>query len=126
MKDLEVWCRRMDEVPALAAALREEALEGVETDRRSLRGAISVSEDRFLCVAIPYMDGWKAYLDGAPVKLYRANTAFMGIEVPAGEHEVELRYRLPGLSAGLAMTCAGLLVVAAYATVSIRRRRCAD
>ena len=119
---LEVWCRRMEEIPALTAALREEALENVTTDRRSLRGTISVSGDRFLCVALPYMDGWTAYLDGAPVKLYRANTAFMGIEVPAGDHTVELRYRLPGLLPGLAMTCAGLLSVAAYAAVSARRR----
>ena len=74
-----------------------------------MTGTVSVSKDKFLCLSIPYMDGWKAYIDGEEAKLYRANTAFMGVEVPTGEHEIELRYWIPGLTIGLLMSGAGLI-----------------
>jgi len=35
---------------------------------------------------------WKAYLDGQPTALYRANISFKGLWIPTGEHEVDLRY----------------------------------
>jgi hypothetical protein len=37
--------------------------------------------------------GWLATLDGEPVPLLRANVAFRGVAVPAGEHVVEMHYR---------------------------------
>jgi hypothetical protein len=40
-----------------------------------------------------YYHNWKAFVDGAAVPLWRANYAFQAIEVPAGEHEVVLRYQ---------------------------------
>jgi hypothetical protein len=43
-----------------------------------------------------YTTSWKAYLDGQPVELIRANQAFKGIKVPAGEHTVEFSYHPPG------------------------------
>ena len=36
---------------------------------------------------------WRASVDGAGARLWRANHAFQALAVPAGEHRVELRYR---------------------------------
>ena len=84
-------------------------------------GTISVSTDKFLCLSIPYMKGWKAYVDGEEVTLYQANTAFMGVELPAGEHVVSLRYWIPGLTAGLIMS--GIGVVCLIVIIVFSRRR---
>jgi uncharacterized membrane protein YfhO len=51
---------------------------------------------------------WKAYVDGAPAKLWRANHAFQAVEVPAGEHRVRLRYedrmfKIGALISGIAL-----------------------
>ena len=35
---------------------------------------------------------WKAYVDGKQVPLWRANHAFQAVEVPAGQHRVEIVY----------------------------------
>jgi len=43
-----------------------------------------------------YTTSWKAYVDGNPVELLRANQAFKGIKVPAGEHVIEYSYHPPG------------------------------
>ena len=49
----------------------------------------------FLVIADAFYPGWEATLDGAPRPIYPANVAFRAIAIPAGEHTVCLRYRLP-------------------------------
>ena len=43
-----------------------------------------------------YTSSWKAFLDGMPVELLRANGAFKAIKVPAGVHKIEFSYHPPG------------------------------
>lgn len=47
-----------------------------------------------------YYPAWKAYLDGKPVKLYRAFTTLRAVEVPKGQHTVALRYESSAFSLG--------------------------
>ena len=113
LDNIEVWCRPMDDYAAQVAVLGEETLQNVQTNWRGLTGDILVSKDKLLCIAIPYLNGWTAYVDGERVPLYRANTAFMAVEMTAGEHSVELRYWMPGLTAGLMLSGIGVLCFAA-------------
>jgi len=106
---LEIWCQPMESYGEQVNALREEVLENVETNWRGLTGTISVSKDKMLCIAVPYDEGWTAYVDGQKVKLYQANTAFMAVELPAGDHEIELRYWTPGLTVGIALSIFGVI-----------------
>ena len=36
--------------------------------------------------------GWKAYLDGKEVPIYKANFAFRAVPIPAGKHSLRMRY----------------------------------
>jgi Bacterial membrane protein YfhO len=65
-----------------------------------------------LIVSDELAPGWTATLDGAPIPLYFANVAVRGVALPAGRHRVELRYRTPGLTAGLWLSALGLLLCA--------------
>ncbi|HET7343700.1 MAG TPA: YfhO family protein, partial [Methylomirabilota bacterium] len=40
-----------------------------------------------------WFPGWRARVDGRPATLWRADHAFRAVAVPAGRHEVELRYQ---------------------------------
>jgi hypothetical protein len=40
-----------------------------------------------------WFPGWLATVDGRPAPLLRANVAFRGVVVPAGEHVIEMHYR---------------------------------
>lgn len=56
---------------------------------------------------------WKAFVDGQPVKLLRANFIMRGIQVPQGSHEVEMRYQQEANSLWIsfATMAAGVLLV---------------
>ena len=51
---------------------------------------------------------WKAYVDGQPTRLWRANHAFQALQVPADRHKVELIYRDRGFLCGLIISEATL------------------
>jgi hypothetical protein len=63
----------------------------------------------YLVLLDSYYPGWRAYLDGAEVSILRANYAFRAVEVPAGKHHVEFRYRPRVFYAGLTITCLALI-----------------
>lgn len=126
LEDLEIWCQPMDSYGERIDALREEALENVETNWRGVTGTISVSRDKMLCVALPYDSGWSAYVDGERVKLYQANTAFMALELLPGDHTVELTYWTPGLTAGILLSCAGAAGVVILVVWQRKKRKRED
>jgi uncharacterized membrane protein YfhO len=43
-------------------------------------------------IAQAFYHPWRAYVDGKPARLWRANHAFQALEMPAGHHEVKLVY----------------------------------
>lgn len=48
-----------------------------------------------------YFPGWEASVDGEPVDVLRANLIQRAVEVPAGKHVIEMRYRPKSFAAGL-------------------------
>jgi hypothetical protein len=92
-------------------------------------GAVAVSAARFspqrieadvkagnaamLVIAQMYYHPWRAFVDGRPTRLWRANYGFQALEVPAGAHHVALVYddRRFHLGAAISlMTLAGCLI----------------
>lgn len=79
--------------------------------RLALRGA----GPGLLVVAEGWDPGWSATLDGASAPVLKVNAVQIGVVLPAGFHDVELRHAPRGFGAGLALAGAALvgLVVAA-------------
>ena len=123
LEDIQIWCQSMDGFAAQAAALRAEPLEDIKTNWRGLTGRVELSEDKILCLALPWLDGWTAKVDGQPAALLHVNTAFMGLELPAGEHEIQLQYWMPGLTKGLVLTALGALGCAGLALACRRKEK---
>ena len=69
----------------------------------------------WIVIAETHWPGWRAYVDGKPVRPHYANHAFLGVHVPAGTHRVRLVYLPRAFTtgraiSGLALLVAGLLV----------------
>jgi len=85
---------------------------------------VEAAADAHLLVAVTHAPGWRAVVDGRPATVVRADYAFMAVPVPAGRHEVELRYVPRGFAAAvaLALVGAGLFVAGGVGCVAVRRR----
>jgi hypothetical protein len=67
---------------------------------------------RLVVISQTYYPAWKAYVDGRPTKIWRANYAFQALEVPAGHHQIQLCYEDKKLLAGAVLSGLGLLASA--------------
>lgn len=87
-----------------------------------LKGTIDVQEDGVFVTSVPYEAGWKLKVDGHTREINELiGGAWISTSLSAGEHQIELSFRPPGLIAGLLITLAsiGLLIAAEW----WRRRR---
>lgn len=81
--------------------------------------AVTATHPAVLVVTESYDPGWRAWVDGTPAPVWRANAIFRGVPVPVGDHRVEMRYRPPSVAWGAAASAVGV----ALAGVLIGRRR---
>lgn len=105
---LSVISQPMDQIDAQTSALAEESLENIVIDINEIRGTVSGSKEKLLCIAVPYSKGWTAYVDGAETEVKCVNGVYNGFEITPGEHEIIMVYRTPGLSLGLLLGLAGV------------------
>jgi hypothetical protein len=70
-----------------------------------------------------YPKGWKAFVDGQPVKIYKTNYLFRSVIVPEGSHEVEFRFESPAFKAGLAVSGISWLIIVVLFGLSVVQRR---
>ncbi len=54
---------------------------------------VTTANTRVIVISSTYDPGWKATLDNTPVNVIRVNHAFMGVQVPPGDHTLRLYYR---------------------------------
>ena len=87
------------------------AVRVVDYQPDSLRLSVRAPQPAFLVLAENFYPGWHARIDGAPTDIVRTDIAFRGLVVPAGAHEVSMRFQpviLP-VSLGISLVTALLL-----------------
>jgi hypothetical protein len=84
---------------------------------------VQASRAGLLFLSEVYYPAWRARIDGEPVRIYKTNTAFRGIVVPAGSHEVTFRYSAAEFRTGFAASGLSAAGVALWLLVGLVRRR---
>ncbi len=120
---LSVICQPVETFDDRVNALKADPVEGLAFDTNKITGSVDLDAPKAVYFSVAYSEGWQATVDGAPAKVYRANTGFMAVVCDEGAHDIELTYRTPGLNAGIALTCFGIVVVAAIALLSVLRSK---
>jgi hypothetical protein len=82
----------------------------------------TVAEPVLLILSDTHAPGWRAWDNGRPVTILRANHALRAVYLTPGSHVVEFRYRQPSFWAGLAVTGLTTLALLFGAVVVWRRR----
>jgi hypothetical protein len=71
---------------------------------QSVDAEVEAAEPSLVVVAQTYHHDWRAYVDGRPAHLLRANYAFQAFPVPPGRHHVRLAYEDRAFQFGAAVS----------------------
>lgn len=83
-----------------------------ECKNGNIKGHVLVNSGRNnLFISVPYIDGWKAYINGEETNIIPAmNETFISLMIPGnGEYEIELKYKCPYLQEGIICSIIGVI-----------------
>ncbi|MCU1229272.1 MAG: hypothetical protein JWO97_2156 [Acidobacteria bacterium] len=86
-------------------------------DRLDLRIDAQLDAASWIVISQTAWRGWQATIDGRDAPLWFGNHAFLAAHVPAGHHELVLRYRPRSFFIGLGLTLSTLIALIAIAVV---------
>jgi hypothetical protein len=107
--------------PPLAGPPGPASVEVRESAPARVRLATETGAPGWLVLTDTWFPGWRARMDGADTRLWRADHAFRAVQVPAGRHEIEMRFEPVSLRLGAALSALAGLVAAALAAPGRRR-----
>ncbi len=87
--------------------------------------AVEANRPGFMVVAGNYHPYWKAYVNGAEAKVYKAFGTLRAVEIPAGKSEVRMEYRSTPFHASVKVSIVALilLVCGGVAAVVLAKRK---
>ncbi len=122
---IEIICQPMEDYEEQVTALAQDVMVNEEIGTNTVTGEINLSEDKILCLSIPYSDGWTASVDGEQAEILKANTMYMALPLTKGSHKIELKYSTPLLkeSVIISMVAFGVFIVLMIVYTIIKRRK---
>lgn len=100
---------------AASADCGEGSAQRLDASAGRERYRVAADGSGHLVVRASYARGWRALVDGRPAPVLRANGKHRAVPVPAGAHEVALRYHPPGLWAGVLLSALSAVVAVVLA-----------
>lgn len=120
-EEISVFCQSMENVEEYVEHLRENTLEELCITDNGITGKISLDRSKMLVLSIPYENGWTAYVDGEKQDVERVNLMYSGIMLKPGNHEIELRFHIPGLKISILISALAIFIF--ITALMIRRKR---
>ena len=118
-------------------ALKADGLQITEFSDTEIIGTVNASAAGTMVTTIPYDAGWTVTVDGEEVAVYpldiadpveygakdtsRETGAWLGFDIPAGAHTVEITFRTKGLIPGILLSIVSLGLLIALVLVTGRR-----
>jgi uncharacterized membrane protein YfhO len=99
-------------IPPIIQQRRAGALYLSSFAQSRLAGDVRLEQDGILVLQTPFNPGWRAFQDGQPISVVRADVGLLALPVKAGEHRVDLHYRNPWLITGGVITGVSALLLA--------------
>ncbi|MCX6645039.1 MAG: YfhO family protein, partial [bacterium] len=90
---------------------RQHSIEVLKYGADEVRLNVSTDRDQYLVFSDTYFPGWRAWVDGSEVKIYRTDGIVKGIVVPQGEHEIRFCYDPVSYKIGWLLVFIGLILL---------------
>ena len=98
------------------------ALRDIKETKGVITAKSDFDKDRLVFASLSYDDGFHIYIDGKETEKVCIANAFLGYRVPAGNHEITIKYLPPGLYAG-AVLSAVFLTIAGGIVLYVKKHR---
>lgn len=75
-----------------------------------IKGSVNATADSgYLITSIPYDENFEVLVDGERAAYGKVNTAFLGLKMDKGKHDVTITYHAPGVLVGKILSVMGLM-----------------
>lgn len=108
---LRVVSQPVEQIHSYIEERKTSSLTDVKMSVNTLSGKINLEKKKVLCFALPYSQGWKAYVDGKEQEVFNANTMHMALELESGVHDIKLVYETPHIRLFLGITVMGIFLL---------------
>lgn len=97
---------------ARASELKQNGMNIEKFSSTCIDGTINSSSHGILALSIPDVPGWSVSIDGKETAILRVNHGFFGVAITPGDHQIQLRFRPPGLLPGLLIMILATILLA--------------
>ena len=107
-----------------AKKLSDQRLKTKVVKNDLVEGTVNAKKDGLLYLSIIKNDGWKVYIDGKKAdKLYQVDTAFTGVKIKKGQHNIKLVYSTIGMPYTLLASVFGIIILVVIEILYFKRRK---
>lgn len=120
-----VYLEQLD-VSAAENAVKELASGSSSTlniNKNTVSGTYETATDSTVLLTVPYTDGWTLYVDGEKQEYKELGDTFIGIDLSAGSHQIEMKYTTKHRNAGIAASVIGFGGFAVWCAFDIFRKK---
>jgi len=104
----------VDRVPALSPTrATEDAVMIVSEEPTSIEFEVTLDSNGFFVLLDNFYPGWKAYVDGQPQTIHRANYFARAVYLDEGKHQVKFIYQPTSFYSGLVLSAVGWVILLA-------------
>jgi uncharacterized membrane protein YfhO len=114
----------IDDLAADVDSLKQEAFQISSFRQNNIKGTLTLQCNKLLLFTIPFDKDWKLFDNGKEIVLEQVNIGFSGVLLPAGTHNLELRFAPAAILIGVIISIVSLLLIAGLIMISVRRKKC--
>lgn len=113
----------LDQYGVYVNKLKERAFTMTQFKESEIKGNVTLNEPGVLFFSIPFDEGWSATVNGKEAKLYKVNIGFLGLKLPAGKSDVEIKFEPRMMKKGGMVSLCALVVFAGLVVLSSRKKK---
>lgn len=103
--------------------LSENQLEITLFDTDYIEGTLKSDRDGVFFTSIPFDGGWEIFIDGEKKEAKKAAGYFLSCGIEEGDHEIILKYTVPGIKVGAVLSLLSLVALMAWQMLERRRNK---
>lgn len=102
-----------------------EQIEVIETNGKEniISGKVNVKQGGYLVTSLPYQKGYSIIIDGKEVEVERINQGFVGSKISSGEHNIKIKYDMPGKAIGVVLSSLTFLTFGGYQLLNLVKNK---